>query len=245
MQTYRHEMRVGEFSNSRHGEDTGPQWKQVNGMFICWVTRLRFVLVFLDHLCSVKEFFTRLRFVLALFSLSNFFAFCLFAECSSAADDLQVNAGHVEHYGPDPNDLWDHLHAVLFTRTHRDGQLIGGETLDPIFLPTTKHLIEGPTHDEALKLLDEILADGHKLARDPVKRAVMQRDLWAVFDWATYPFGNFYSSPIEIRSGPLQERLAKAIRALALFKSELDSLPDTYALAVKSRGFPIALGPSK
>jgi hypothetical protein len=73
----------------------------------------------------------------------------------------------------------------------------------------------------------------------------MQRDLWAMFDWAAYPFGNFYTGPIEIRTGPLQERLAKAIRKLAASKAEAEALPDTYALAVKSKVFPIAFDSSK
>jgi hypothetical protein len=36
-----------------------------------------------------------------------------------------------------------------------------------------------------LHLLDELLhTDAENLIRDPVKRALLQRDLWAVFDWS-------------------------------------------------------------
>ena len=173
------------------------------------------------------------------------FALCLLAGCSPAAADPPAKSDSITHYDPDPAHLWNRLHATMLTRPDRDGKTVGRDTLDPVVFPTTKRLLEGPTHAEAVKLLDEFLADGHQLVRDPVKRAVMQRDLWAVFDWAAYPFGNFYTGPTETRTGPLQERLAKAIRKLAPSKAEAEALPDTYALAVKSKAFPVAFDPAK
>lgn len=173
------------------------------------------------------------------------FALCLLAGCSSAVADPPAKSDPVTHYDPDPAHLWNRLHTVLLIRLDHGGKTIGHDGLDPVVFPTTKRLLEGPTHAEAVKLLDEFLADGHKLVRDPVKRAVMQRDLWAVSDWAAFPFGNFYTGPIKTRTGPLQERLAKAIRKLAPSKAEADALPDTYALAVKSKAFPVAFDLAK
>ena len=95
-----------------------------------------------------------------------------------------------------------------------------------------------------MKLLDEFLADGHKLVNDPVKRAVFQHDLWAMFDWAVFPYGNFYTGQ-SLRTGPLQERLARAIRKLAPSKAEADALPDTFSAAVKSKAFPSAFDPAR
>lgn len=153
----------------------------------------------------------------------------------------------VSLYDSDPGHLWNRLHAALQNRKGQGGKWIGRYSLDPLVFPTTKRLLEGPTHIEAVKLLDEFLAGGHALVRDPLKRAVMQRDLWAVFDWSVYPFGNFYTSgdPIEIRTGPLQERLAKAIHKIAPSRAEAEALPDTYALAVKSKAFPPAFDAAK
>lgn len=173
------------------------------------------------------------------------FALCLLTGYSTVVADPPAKSHPVTHYDPDPAHLWNRMHATLLTRPDREGKLIGHDVLDPVVFPTTKRLLEGTTHAEAVKLLDEFLADGHTLVRDPVKRAVMQRDLWAMFDWAAYPFGNFYTSPIETRTGPLQERLAKAIRKLAPSKAEAEELPDTYALAVTSKAFPVAFDPAK
>jgi hypothetical protein len=175
------------------------------------------------------------------------FALYLLAGCSAAVADPPAKFEPVAHYDPAPAHLWNRLHIALLTRPDHDGKTLGRDGLDPVVFPTTKRLLQGPTHTEVVKLLDEFLAGGHQLVRDPVKRAVMQRDLWAVFDWAAYPFGNFYigGDPIAIRHGPLQERLAQAIRKLAPSKAEAEALPDTYALAVKSKAFPVAFDPAK
>jgi hypothetical protein len=177
----------------------------------------------------------------------HLFALCLFAGCSPVAAD-PPKATPVTFYDANPDHLWNRLHAALLTRPDHDGNTIGRDSLDPLLWPTTKRLIEGPSHAEAVKLLDEFLTrDGDKLVRDPVKRAVFQRDLWGVFDWATHPFGNHYvrGEPIQVREGPLQVRLASAIRKLAPSKAETEALPGTYAVAVKSKAFPTAFDPAK
>jgi hypothetical protein len=178
------------------------------------------------------------------------FALCVLAGTPSAGAEPPAKSESVTHYDPAPAHLWNRLHAALLIRPNGDGKTIGHDDVDPAVFPTTKRLLEGPTHAEAVKLLDEFLADGHKLVHDPVKRAVMQRDLWAVFDWAVYPHGNYYTSdtsgePVAIRTGPLQKRLAKAIRILAPSAAEAEKLPDTYALAVKAKAFPAAFDPAK
>lgn len=169
----------------------------------------------------------------------------LLAGFSRAAADSPRNPEAVTHYDPDPAHLWNRLHAALLTRPDGQGKTLGRDALDPLFFPTTKRLLEGPTHTQAVQLLDAFLADGHKLVRDPVRRAVLQRDLWSVFDWAAHPFGNAYNSPIEIRSGPLQERLAQAIRKLAPSPAQADALPDNFAQAVQAREHPIAFNPEQ
>lgn len=167
---------------------------------------------------------------------------CMIAGCSPAAAEPPKP---VAIYDPNPDHVWNRVHAALFARTDHDGKAVGGDILDPPLFPATKHLLEGPSHTAAVKVLDEFLDGGHALVRDPLKRAVMQRDLWAVFDWAAYPLGNFYTvgEPIKLRDGPLQSRLAKAVRKLA--PDRIDDLPDTFALAVKAKAFPPAFDPAK
>ena len=100
-------------------------------------------------------------------------------------------------YDPDPNHLWNRLHQALHVRLtdlgnpEKEQPLLPGDQsyhaleLDAFLWPDrSTYLRFGEPHKTALAVLDEFLAkDGEKLIQEPVKRAFLQRDLWAVFDW--------------------------------------------------------------
>lgn len=135
----------------------------------------------------------------------------------------------VRTYDHNPRHLWNRLHQTLFIRVASDGTTYGHDRLDPLFWGTTKHLLEEPSQRRALNVLDEFLRkDGEKLIRDPLRRAFLQHDLWALFDWSASPHAR--QSPQE--RAELQLRLAQIIRRLALTSEDLKSLPDNYARAV-------------
>jgi hypothetical protein len=47
-------------------------------------------------------------------------------------------------------------------------------------------LTTGDSHAAGLAMLDEFLDEnGESLIEDPLKRAMLQLDLWALFDWTT------------------------------------------------------------
>src|SRR5689334_24185070 len=66
------------------------------------------------------------------------------------------------------------------------------EALDPLLWTDTKYLLAGEPHRRALACLDRFL-DTPPIA-DPVERAMLQRDLWTVFDWAAMPHEGTSSS---------------------------------------------------
>ncbi len=157
------------------------------------------------------------------------FLFALTASAAPAPDPAGAP------YDPDANHLWNRLHRSIFIRTSGDGTQIGHDVLDPLLYGETKFLKEGTSHKVFVGLLDEFLAtkaDGG--GPDPVKAAILQRDLWAVFDWAQR--GNPYEGNTE--TPELTAPLAKAIRRLALSDEQIAALPDTYARAVASKTFP-------
>src|SRR5215475_11397142 len=61
-------------------------------------------------------------------------------------------------YDSDPAHLWNRLHRALDVRTARDGVEYGRDELDPLLWGETKHLLVGPSHEQAIKLLDEFLS---------------------------------------------------------------------------------------
>jgi hypothetical protein len=144
----------------------------------------------------------------------------------------QNTPGAVTIFDSDPSHIWNRTYACLFIRQALDGQQYGADALDPLLWPETRYFLMGDSHRRAVDCLDEFLR-GHAehLVTDPLKRAIMQRDLWAVFDWAA----GGDDLPEERRE--LEAKLAEAIRRMALAPEEVRGLPDTYADAVIARQF--------
>jgi hypothetical protein len=137
-------------------------------------------------------------------------------------------------YDSDAAHPWNRLHRALFRRVDQTGREFGRQALDPYIWSVSLHLRRGAAHTEALTALDALLLsprDGPWL--DPVRRAMLQRDLWAVFDQVT-------AGGEGSRVPQLEVRLARAIRALALPREEILALPDVLELAVASQSFPVA-----
>jgi hypothetical protein len=133
-------------------------------------------------------------------------------------------------YDPNPSHLWNRVHETFHVRVAPDGSSHGFDTVDPLLWRETQHLVTGDSHARALALLDEFIAsNGERLARDPLKRAVFQNDLWAIFDWLVKTSDG--DRPARLA---LEQRVARVIRRVALTRQEIDALPDTYALAVGS-----------
>jgi hypothetical protein len=143
-------------------------------------------------------------------------------------------------YTPDPNHLWNRLYRVLYRRETAGGKEYGYDELDPLLWARTKYLVTDPGNRQAIEVLDEFLAShGERALNDPLKRAVLQRDLWAIFDWTTQIPGE----PAQISN--LQNKLLEVIRRLALRPDEITRLPDSYQAAITSKTFPAAYDAQK
>lgn len=134
-------------------------------------------------------------------------------------------------YDPNPEHIWNRLYRSLYSRIDRDGREYGSDELDPLLWPATTHLLRGPSYHQVIKTLDEFLnTNAEKLISDPLKRAMLQRDLWSVFDWLTQKS----KADPEIE---LQVKLAAVIRRVALSADQLKSLPRNYDAAIASKSF--------
>jgi hypothetical protein len=135
-------------------------------------------------------------------------------------------------YDPDPKHLWNRVHEAL------RALIDGAETndpweLDPFLRRNDEYVFREEAQKTALKVLDEFLAGaGHTLIKDPLKRALLQRDLWTLFDSLSLP--RWASA----RCNPQMElavRLARIIPRLGLTAEEIKKLPDNYGEAVAAK----------
>ena len=93
---------------------------------------------------------------------------------------LTLVSARAQLFHPDPGHPWNELHRNLNTRTTFTGETYVHYGLEPASVPRSKFLIEGKSRRRTLRLLDDLLASNQTI-KDPVKRAIMQRDLYAVF----------------------------------------------------------------
>ena len=144
-------------------------------------------------------------------------------------------------FADDPGHLWNRLHRVMHVRAAPGAQEHGFDEVDPLLWRETRYLLTEPSHSQAIRLLNEFLeTGGERLITDPVKRAVFQHDLWAVFDWLAAPTdGN-----IDARKA-LMPRIARVIRRVALRQEQIERLPDNYAAGVRSRAFAPGFDPAQ
>jgi len=142
-------------------------------------------------------------------------------------------------FDSDPNHIWNRTYGCLFVRQAADGTSYGADALDPLLWYETRHLLTGESHRRALACLDEFLrSHAERKVQDPLKRAIFQRDLWAVFDWAAA-----ISDELPQERRELESRLAQATRRLALTPEQVRALPDTYAAAVAAQQFAAGYDP--
>src|SRR5262245_45282490 len=147
-------------------------------------------------------------------------------------------------YDRDPRHLWNRLHQALHVRLDREG-LTDPDELDPLSWHNSPYLVSGASHKQAIALLDEFLAKtGDKLVQDPRKRALLQRDLWALFDRLGQP--QYLVGPKKKQEAlELARRVAKIIPQLALTADQIKALPDNHAELGAAKKFPIQFDPAR
>ncbi|MCI0402465.1 MAG: hypothetical protein L0212_02945 [Acidobacteria bacterium] len=142
-------------------------------------------------------------------------------------------------FHPNPEHLWNRLHRHFTVRTSASGEEYGFDALDPLLWYQTEYLLAGESHEKALRLCDEFLqVRGERLIGDPVKRALLQRDLWAVFDWSADRRDNHPAARAALRA-----RLGAVLWRLALPEEQIRILPDNYRQAIASARYGTAYDP--
>jgi hypothetical protein len=137
-------------------------------------------------------------------------------------------------FDPNPEHPWNRLHAVLtadedvpeFQAADRNQRL-------------QTWLFTGPRYARALSELDAFIErKSDRLIRDPVKRALLQSQLWAVFDTVSAPTGDYPRERFAIAW-----RTSELVQRLALTEAQITALPDNYAATIAAKRFPASHDP--
>jgi hypothetical protein len=151
-------------------------------------------------------------------------------------------------FDADPQHLWNRLFAVVTIRPSRlpsirggppVARIEGGDRIEFFGWGGTTYWDESENVTRLERLLDEFLAQGgEKLSTDPLKRVLLQHDLWTLFDFLMIRHIARRGDPeTRHRRTELCGKLARAIQSLALPTETLARLPDNYSLAVQSGRF--------
>lgn len=147
-------------------------------------------------------------------------------------------------FSPNPQDISNRLYRQIHIRTWKNGKEYGFDELDPLLWAQTKYLLSGSSHAQILHLLDEFSrTPPEQQLHDPVKRAILDRELWAVFDWAAPLRGYEQSWKQDHGRRQLRAKLAPIIRQLGLTQTEMATLPDNYQRAIQNKEFPAEYDP--
>jgi len=134
-------------------------------------------------------------------------------------------------YSPDPDHIWNRLQRALIVRTGPDGSLWGCDEVDPLLWFDTKYVLTGERHTGAMQALDEFIeTHAERLVSDPLKRALLQRNLWAVFLWLTR--GETFKAQRE----RLEQRIATVMTSIALTPEEIVRLPGNFSVDAEAAG---------
>ncbi len=162
---------------------------------------------------------------------------------SPAGDDTTLGPGREEAtgiriYDGDPDHPWNRLHAALFVRIGPDGKAYGHDRLEPLLWEDSEYLLKGNQAERAVAALEGFLQEGAETRiDDPLKRAILQRDLWLAAGWLAGRDGRESRRTLDL--------VARVIRRLALTSDQIARLPDNYAAAVASKELPGSFDPER
>jgi hypothetical protein len=148
-------------------------------------------------------------------------------------------------YDENPSHIWNRLYAALRVREDPQANKYGEDSLDPMLWRETEHLLSQPSAGLALRTMNEFLRTrAETFIQSPLKHAMLQHDLWAVFDWSVQQYSARDRPRYGTEKRELQSRLAEVLRRLALTKEQIKSLPNNYAQAVASGAFSAQYDPA-
>ncbi|MEM7012424.1 MAG: hypothetical protein AAF585_13185 [Verrucomicrobiota bacterium] len=136
-------------------------------------------------------------------------------------------------WADEPADPYNTLYDVMMARHASDGKAYAADETSPTIYSTSEFPYDDKTYEKFNAALDAFAALPQSKIEtySDIKRALLQRHLWKVFDWGHYKHNQPY------RRAALQPKIASLIRRLALTREQILALPDTRAATVESGVF--------
>ena len=138
----------------------------------------------------------------------------------------------------DERRTFDALYDVLMVRHARNGVAYGENETAPMLFGRSRFPFDDATYPRLTASLDTLTPERIRTYTN-MERAILQRQLWALFD-ATTPSRSFTHRPHDSRRSAVRQQLARLIRHLALKRSEIEALPDTLLTTANARKYPAA-----
>ena len=139
----------------------------------------------------------------------------------------------------DTRDPYDELYDLIMVRKDPDGKAYATNEVGPLIYGRSKFPFDDATFPRLKAAMENFnaLSKTQIEAYGNVKRALLQRQLWVVFD-ATLPRNDFKPPTHVDRRQAAQKVLATLIKRVALSKDEIVALPDTLGATIKDGNFP-------
>ncbi len=154
-------------------------------------------------------------------------------------------------FGPTEDNAWDELWQVFYVRQFTNGEVYEHDAAldNPPYATWSRFYYDDKFYERVSNKLDAFLKLGvDEVERQPaVRRAVMLRDLWPVFDAQIHsrlPFDGenpryrTASDAANKRQAELRTRIAKVMRRLELSEQEAQQLPNNLEAAAASASIP-------
>lgn len=168
---------------------------------------------------------------------------------------LLICCGALPIFDAHPDNPWDTLRDVFYTHRFTNGQIYEHDvSLDHAPWATWSRFYNDETFNAQVHAaLDAFLKQPKEAVegRPAVRRAVLLRDLWPVFDAQTE--GNLFDAPVQEgtaanevaarRQAELRSGVATVMRRLELSDAEAKALPNNYQAAVDVKLFPATFNP--
>jgi hypothetical protein len=140
-------------------------------------------------------------------------------------------------------DPYDQLYDIIVTRTTHDGKTYGENTAVPLLWNSSSYLLDDETHQRFVAALDRFsaLSTEEINAYGNIRRALLQRHLWAVFDWSTVRRPpTFKPEPQKLKSArfTIQRKVASLMKRIALSEAEIRALPNPMKATIQSGAYP-------